>query len=116
MTTILQTDLSAAFDTVDHDILLDKLQHYGIDGSENNLIRSILSDRYQYVDIDGYSSISIPANPCLVLQGSKLSSLLYVIYCNEIPLLHNLVGSQLMTKLTDTQYHINNANITHNTI
>ena len=102
MTAIIQTDLSSAFDTVDHDILLDKLQHYGIEGSENNLIRSILNDRSQYVDIDGFISITTPANPCSVLQGSKLSSLLYVIYCNEIPLLHNLVGSHIMTQLTDT--------------
>ena len=50
---MIQTDLSAAFDTVDHDILLDKLQYYSIEGSENDLIRSILTDRYQYVDIDG---------------------------------------------------------------
>ena len=79
LTSIIQTDLSAAFDTVDHDILLDKLRHYGIEGSENNLIRSILTDRTQYVDIDGYTSILTPSNPCSVLQGSKLSSLLYPI-------------------------------------
>ena len=96
--------------------MLGLLWYYVIDRSENNLIRSIPSDGSQYVDIDGYSSISMPANPYSVLQGSKLSSLLYVIYCNEIPLLHNLVGSQLMTKLTDTQYHVDNTNITHNTI
>ena len=44
-TAIIQTDLSAAFDTVDHSILLDKLSHYGIQGPENNLMKSILSDR-----------------------------------------------------------------------
>ena len=58
----------------------------------------------------------MPANPCSVLQGSKLSSLLYVIYCNEIPLLRNLVGSQNMTQLTDKQYTVDTTNITHNTI
>ena len=64
MTAIIQTDLSSAFDTVDHDILLDKLRHYGIEGSENNLICSILTDRSQYVDINRYASISTLANPC----------------------------------------------------
>ena len=51
---VIQTDLSAAYDMVDHDILLQKLYHYGIEGRENNLIRSISEDRYQYVEIDGF--------------------------------------------------------------
>jgi hypothetical protein len=42
-------DLSKAFDTLDHKILLEKLYHYGIRGSANTLIRNYLSDRKQYV-------------------------------------------------------------------
>ena len=88
---LVQTDLSAAYDTVDHDILLKKLEYYGIQGSENNLLRSILEDRYQYVEIDWFVSETIRASICSVLQGSKLSSLLYIIYCNEIPLLYQII-------------------------
>ena len=70
---VIQTDLSAAYDTVDHNILFKKLEYYGIEGNENNLLRSILEDRYQYVEIDGFTSEVIRASTCSVLQGSKLS-------------------------------------------
>ena len=98
---------------VDHSILLDKLSHYGIQGAENDLIRSILSDRSQYVEIDGSQSKVTPANPCSVLQGSKLSSLLYTLYCNEIPLFYKLVGSPLSKNLTKITDIVNTNAISH---
>ena len=82
ITAIVQTDLSSIFDTVDHDILLQKLRHYGIINKENNIIKSLLENRFQYVEVDGVKSEVIQSNSCSVLQGSKLSSLLYTIYCN----------------------------------
>ena len=42
---VIQTNLSAAFDTVDHNILLHKLEYYGIRGKENQILRSFLEDR-----------------------------------------------------------------------
>ena len=45
ITTILQTDLSAAFDTVDADILTDKLDYYGLDNNSLALLHSFLTDR-----------------------------------------------------------------------
>ena len=56
MTTILQTDLSAAFDTVDADILTDKLDYYGLDNNSLTLLHSFLTDRRQFVTIDSYNS------------------------------------------------------------
>ena len=97
---VIQTDLSAAFDTVDHETLLKKLEHYGIVGKTNNILNSFLSGRYQYVSIDGFKSEVIQSLPCSVIQGSKLSALLYTIYINEVTVLHKLMGSDLYGQIT----------------
>ncbi len=50
-------DLSAAFDTIDHDILIDRLQNYtGIQGQALRWFRSYLSDCYHFVYLNGESS------------------------------------------------------------
>ena len=49
-------DLSKAFDTIDHDILLAKRKHYGINGMASQVIKSYLSNRKQYVDFSGTTS------------------------------------------------------------
>ena len=69
-------DLQKAFDTVDHEILLAKLNHYGICGVSNDWFRSYLSDRQQYVSINGYDSGLTKLN-CGVPQVSVLGPLLF---------------------------------------
>merc|ERR1712002_319957 len=98
---VIQTDLSAAFDTVDHEILLLKLEHYGIDGKTNNLLKSFLRNRYQYVSIDGIQSEVVQSLPCSVIQGSKLSALLYTIYINEVTVLQRLMVTDLYGHITN---------------
>ena len=76
-------DLSKAFDTVNHEILLAKLHHYGVRGTSLKWFESYLSDREQFVNYNGYSS-SHKKVKCEVPQGSILGPLLFLIYINNL--------------------------------
>ena len=80
---LLLIDFSKAFDMVDHNILLSKLNHYGIRGNAYKWLKSYLNHRNQYVSINGKNSTSKPLLHG-VPQGSILGSLLFVIYISMI--------------------------------
>ena len=99
-------DLSKAFDTVNHDILLYKLKHYGIKGSIFNWLKSYLTNRNQFVL---YKNTGLLDILCGVPHGSILGSLLFLLYINDMHRASNIIST--ITIADDT-----NLFLTHNNI
>ena len=96
-------DMSAAFDTVDHSILLRRLDKtHGIRGGTLRWIESYLTDRTQRVCIQGTSSNDVPLLYRL-LQGSVLGPLLFILYIGELEQIINSHGLLAYTYADDNQ-------------
>ena len=80
----LLMDVRKTFDTVSHNILLQKLYHYGIRGTAYKLLESCLSLRNQFVSVQNHHSSLKPIN-IGVPQRSILGPRLFLIYVNDIP-------------------------------
>ena len=86
---VIMVVLSAAFDMVDHSLLIEKLKLFRLDGKIMEWIQSYLLNGYQSVIIDGCLSPPL-RNNCGVPQGSILGPFIYVMFSYEIPdLVHN---------------------------
>ena len=92
-------DLRNAFDTVNHEILLNKLEHYGVRDTMLKWFLSYLSDRKQYVSFNGQSSE--------LLKCSVLGPLLFLLYINDLPNISKNLNFYLFADDTNIYYESN---------
>ena len=99
-------DFSKAFDTINHDILINKLSYYGIRGTALRLIKICVTNRVQFVNLNDVKSEYLPIN-CGVPQGSILGPLLFLLYINDISNIFSIIDIILFADDTNIFLAIN---------
>jgi hypothetical protein len=106
VTLLALLDLSAAFDTVDHSILLDRLRlAFGVRGTPIQWIQSFVTNRSQTVSFAGERS-AVSAVTCGVPQGSVLGPILFLLYCADVTIIAQRHGVCAHSYADDSQLYV----------
>ena len=108
-------DIQKAFDTVNHQILLKKLELYGIRGLSHKLLKSFLSDRpYKIATLNSQSEQKVMNIG--ISQGSILGPLLFIIFINDLPQICQDPNTNITLFADDTVITCSNKNIDNLTL
>lgn len=102
-------DLTRAFDSVNHDLLLEKLSRIGVRGVANDWVKSYLTNRQQIVTLGNYKS-DIREITVGVPQGSILGPLLYIIFVNDLSLSCSSIDNKILYA-DDTNFVLSGENL-----
>jgi hypothetical protein len=100
-------DLKKAFDTLNHEILINKLEHYGIRGNALDWFKNYLCNRYQFTNFNSCNS-ELMLISCGIPQGSILGPLLFLVYINDLTYAVSYGNSILFADDTNILYQHHN--------
>ena len=103
---LISIDMSAAFDTVDHEVLLQRLQsEFGVTDTPLSWLRSYLESRTQFVKLGQHHSPAVGFDVG-VPEGSVLGPLLFAVYCSPVADVTMSHGVQFHQYADDTQLRL----------